>query len=87
MSLPLPPPLDAYFQAVNAHDAGRIAACFATDAVVHDERRDLIGREAIRAWAEETGRRYRHTAEPMSVEAGADRTVAMARVTGEFPGR
>ena len=86
MSPTLPPPLDAYFHAVNAHDADRIAACFAPDAVVHDERQDQVGREAIRAWADETGRRYRHTAEVLSVEAGADRTVVTARVTGDFPG-
>ena len=86
MSIALPPPLDTYFAAVNAHDADRIALCFGPDAVVHDEREDRIGRVAIRAWADETGRRYRHTAEVLSVEAGADRTVVTARVAGDFPG-
>lgn len=82
----MPAPLGAYFPAVNAHDADRIAACFAEDAVVHDERPDRVGREAIRAWADETGRRYRHTAKVLSVEAAADRSVVTARVTGDFPG-
>lgn len=85
MSLTPPPPLDAYFRAANGQNADAVAACFAADAVVHDERQDKVGREAIRAWADETGRRYRHTAEVLSVEAGADRTVVIARVTGDFP--
>ena len=45
----LPLLLDAYFDA-NAHDADGVAACFAADAVVHDERRDQVGCEAIRSW-------------------------------------
>ena len=82
----LPPPLDAYFSAANAHDADGVAACFATDAVVHDEHQDQVGRDAIRAWADETGRRYRHTAEVRAVETEGDRTTVTAKVSGNFPG-
>jgi hypothetical protein len=82
----LPPPLEVYFRAVNAHDADRIAACFTADAVVRDERQDQVGRDAIRAWADETGRRYRHTVDLLACAAEAGRTVVTARVTGDFPG-
>ena len=82
----LPPPLEAYFRAVNAHDADGIAACFTADAVVRDERQDQVGRDAIRAWADETGRRYRHTVDLLACAAEAGRTVVTARVTGDFPG-
>ena len=82
----LPSPLDAYFRAANVHDADDVAACFAVDAVVHDEREDRVGRAAIRAWADETGRRYRHTAEVLAVETEGGRAVMTAKVSGNFPG-
>lgn len=86
MSLDLPRPLGAYFEAVNAHDADRIALCFAPDAIVHDERQDKVGRDAIRAWAYETGRRYGHTVKVLHFQGGADRIVVTGRVAGYFPG-
>jgi ketosteroid isomerase-like protein len=86
MTLRLPPPLGEYFAAANTHDADRAAAVFAADAAVHDERQDIVGREAIRTWVDETGRKYRHTAEVVSVEARADWTLVTAQVTGDFPG-
>ena len=85
MSIALPPPLDTYFAAVNAHDAG-IALCFAPDAVVHDEREDRIGRVAIRAWADETRRRYRHSVEVLACATAAERVSVTGRVSGDFPG-
>ena len=54
----LPPLIADYFAASNAHDADAVAALFAEDARVHDERQDHRGREAIRGWAEETFRQY-----------------------------
>lgn len=86
MSIALPPPLDTYFTAVNAHDADRIALCFAPDAVVHDEREDRIGRAAIRTWADETGRRYRHSVEVLAGESAAGGVSVTGRVSGDFPG-
>ena len=75
----MPAPLDGYFAAVNAHDADGIAACFADDAIVRDEGGDIVGCEAIRAWADATGRKYRHTVDTMSVDESADRTIVTAR--------
>lgn len=86
MASPMPAPVSAYFAAANAHDADRIAACFAENAVVHDERGDIVGREAIRAWADATGRKYRHTAEIVSVEESGGGTIVTARIEGDFPG-
>jgi uncharacterized protein (TIGR02246 family) len=82
----LPRVLTDYFAAANAKDADRIAACFTDDAVVRDERRDWSGRDAIRAWAEETQRKYRYRAEVVKTEVVADRTVVTALLTGDFPG-
>ena len=86
MTVRLPTSVAEYFAAHNGDDAGRVAACFAADATVRDEGRDIRGREAIRAWAAETQRRYRFHAEVMAVEAVADRTAVTAHLTGDFPG-
>ena len=86
MTLKLPEPLSDYFAAANAHDPDRVAACFAADAVVHDEGIDIRGRDAIRAWAEKTSLKYHHRTDPSAVEEVADRTVVTARVAGDFPG-
>jgi ketosteroid isomerase-like protein len=86
MPMKLPEPLDAYFAAANANDADRAAACFAEDAIVRDEAHDIHGRDAVRAWVDETGRKYRYKAEVVAVEEVADRTVVTAHLTGDFPG-
>jgi len=86
MTVKLPEPLGEYFEAANTDDAQRVAACFAEDAVVHDEGRDFVGRAAVRAWADEARRKYRFQAEVLSMEAEADRTVVTAHLTGDFPG-
>ena len=75
-----------YFAAANTNDPDRVAACFAEGAVVHDEGRDIHGRNAIRAWAKETRRKYRFHAEILNAEEAADRTVVTAHLTGDFPG-
>jgi ketosteroid isomerase-like protein len=86
VTVKLPKPLNEYFTAANSDDADRVAACFAQDAVVRDEGRDIHGRGAIRAWAQETRRKYRFHAEVLRVEEAADRTVVTAHLTGDFPG-
>lgn len=86
MALQLHPTLETYFAAGNTDDADSVAACFADDAVVHDEGRDIVGRPAIHAWAVESRRQYRFHAQPLSVADAADRTVVTAHLTGDFPG-
>jgi ketosteroid isomerase-like protein len=75
-----------YFAAANSDDADRVAACFANEAVVHDEGRNIRGPGAIRAWAEETRRKYRYRAEVVRIEAAADGAIVTAHLTGDFPG-
>jgi ketosteroid isomerase-like protein len=86
MTVQLPDPLSVYFAAANTDDADRVAACFTEDALVHDEGRDIRGREAIRAWAADARRKYAFHAEVMAAEEAADRTVVTAHLTGDFPG-
>ena len=86
MSVTLPEPLDEYFASSNAHDPDRVAACFLNDARLHDEARDYRGQAAIRGWAEETARKYRHQQDVLAAEQEGDRHVVTVRITGHFPG-
>lgn len=86
MTVKLPGPIGAYFEAANGPDAEAIAACFAEDAHVLDEGRDHVGRAAVRDWAAEARRRYRFQAEPRSLEPDADGFSVTAHLTGDFPG-
>jgi hypothetical protein len=82
----LPDILDRYFTAQNAHDIDAMTACFATNAAVRDEGRDIVGRDAIRSWKEDTSARYRITAEPLEISSESGRVVVVARVSGTFDG-
>jgi hypothetical protein len=82
----LPDILDRHFAAQNAHDIEAMVACFAPDAVVRDEGKDIVGTQAIRAWKIETGAKYRITAEPLKSRPEAGRTVVVVEVSGTFPG-
>jgi hypothetical protein len=82
----LPDVLDRYFAAQNDHDIDAMVACFAADAAVRDEGRDLVGTDAIRAWKEETSAKYRIAAEPLESRVEDDRTIVIVKVSGAFDG-
>jgi hypothetical protein len=82
----LPSILGRYFAAQNDHDIDAMVACFASDAAVRDEERDIVGTDAIRSWKEETSAKYRITAEPIESSTGGDRTVVLVKVSGTFDG-
>jgi hypothetical protein len=86
MTIDLPPALERYFQAQNAHDIEALVACFAPDAAVRDEGHDIVGTDAIRAWKIETGAKYRVTVEPLQSRPEADTTIVVAKVSGTFLG-
>lgn len=85
-SLELPPAITSYWSAANAARIDEAAACFAADAVVHDESRIHQGTAAIRGWIEETTRQYQPTVEAIGVETKEGRHLVTARVSGTFPG-
>jgi len=82
----LPDILDRYYAAQNRHDIEAMVACFAADAVVHDEGRDIVGTVAIRAWKAETSTKYRITAEPIECRPEGDKTIVVVKVSGTFKG-
>ena len=82
----LPAAIAAYWAAANAGQAAAAAACFASDAEVHDEGRTHRGRKEIQAWVGETTRKYQPQVEPVRVRATDAGWAVAARVTGNFPG-
>lgn len=89
MPEPLPEVLNTYFEALNARRLDVAAACFAEDAVVHDEAEDHVGTVPIRFWIENTVRKYDFKAEPLSTgerQANDGSFRVPCRVSGNFPG-
>jgi hypothetical protein len=86
MSISLPPPIDLYFTSENTHDPSAIDRCFAVGAVVCDEGKIITGVSAIKAWRIETGEKYHHTVEPLSVSTRDGKVVVTGKVSGSFPG-
>ena len=60
--------------------------CFAEDALVRDEGREIRGRGNTRASAAHPGRIYRYTATVTAVEGRSAGVVVTAHLTGDFPG-
>src|ERR1700730_4212115 len=86
MTLNLPEPLARYFDAANAMDVDALVATFAPDGIVHDQSKEMHGRDAIRAWREHANKSDRAEAEPKSVEQHEDETKVVATLSGSFPG-
>jgi hypothetical protein len=86
MSIQLPAPIDLYFASENMHDPSAIEMCFAANAIVRDEGKAITGLVAIKAWRVETGEKYHHTIEPLSVSALGDMVIVRGEISGEFPG-
>lgn len=79
-------PVAAYFEAERGNDYEKLAQCFAEDAVLHDERRDIEGRAAIRDWLAEAKRRYQHETTVLSASTEGDKVRVETRVAGQFSG-
>lgn len=82
----LPQAIAGYVEAANAQAPERLAACFNTDAVVHDEGRERCGRGEIAAWARDTALRYGATIEPAGLDDAGGGHRLRALVRGNFPG-
>lgn len=82
----LPPPILAYFDADERNDRAALIKVFAPDAVVTDEGRSHVGRDAIGAWWSAAKATYQNTTEPLEMTERGDVTEILARVAGQFPG-
>jgi hypothetical protein len=79
-------PIQCYFAAANARRTDDACDCFSPDAHVHDENHDHHGTAAIRAWIEETGRKYQPQVEILRTEETGDSVTVTGLVSGDFPG-
>ena len=86
MTLNLPKPIAAYFEADRSRDAAAVALCFSEDAVVRDESRVHAGRDAIRWWKAEASSKFAYIVEPFGMAVDGDRIVVSGHVSGDFPG-
>jgi hypothetical protein len=85
MSIDLPRPIAAYFEA-DKRGAAALSQCFTGDAVVKDEGRTWNGLAEIQRWKADAAARYSYISEPFSVVEKDGRTIVASRVTGSFPG-
>ena len=86
MPLDLPAPIAEYFTAERARDLLALAHCFVDDGVVRDEGGTFSGTTTIRDWSAAAGKRFQHTAEPLSVIHRDGATIVAGRIAGDFPG-
>jgi hypothetical protein len=86
MSMNLPPIIENYINANNAHDVKSILACFIDDAVVRDENETHRGKIDIERWLRTTIEKYKFQFKPLGLEARDHETVVAVQVSGTFPG-
>jgi hypothetical protein len=82
----LPGAIARYFEAANRFDSAAAAACCATDATVHDEGHEHVGRKAIQTWISNAGENYQPHVTVLTAAAADDNFIVTARVSGKFPG-
>ena len=82
----LPPVIQRYIDASNAHDVRAILDCFADDAVVRDENAIRHGKIDIRRWATETIEKYKFQFKPISAAERDAETILTVEISGSFAG-
>src|SRR5882762_928651 len=86
MSIQLPDPIARYVQIANSDTLEAVPACFAPNAIVHDEGQTYQGVAAIKNWMAATKKKYGHTVAPLELAERGGQNVLKARLTGNFPG-
>ncbi|CDG85435.1 nuclear transport factor 2 family protein [Janthinobacterium agaricidamnosum] len=86
MSLTLPQVVADYFHAENTKDIGGIARCFASDGVVRDNNKVHQGHDAIKAWKEDSSKKYSAIIVPDAAQTHDERCTVSTTVSGNFPG-
>jgi len=86
MPIKLPPLIQHYIDASNAHDVKSILGCFADDAVVRDENAAHRGKIDIEPWITTTIEKYKFQFQQLSSQERGNETVVTVEVSGTFPG-
>jgi ketosteroid isomerase-like protein len=64
MTIKLPRIINDYVDASNAHDVKSVVACFADNALVHDEGKDFRRKKMIEDWITKTIDKYKSSSSP-----------------------
>ena len=86
MNINLPPIIQKYIDASNAHDVESILACFNDDAVVRDENETRRGQIDIERWLRTTIEKYKFRFKPLSSQQSDSEIVVSVEVSGTFSG-
>ena len=84
MRPPIPVVLAEHIRAVNAFDTEAILRTFAADALVNDNRREIVGAEAIRRWVDKELVGDKVTMEVREVGEHSGITIIRARYDGLY---
>lgn len=83
----MPEVIQRYQRASDEQDWNTLVACFTDDATVTDEERTYRGRDAIRAWREESARKYTFTSTVLDAKKlSEDSYEITSMLRGNFPG-
>ena len=82
----LPSLITDFVKAENSRDSSAVVACFAEDAVVQDEGREMRGLLAIKEWSDKSFERFQFDIAPNGVSETGEKTVLTTTLTGNFPG-
>ena len=86
MSIKLPPLIQKYIDASNAHDVKLILACFNDDAIVRDENETRRGKIDIERWLRTTIEKYKFQFRLLKAAAHDSEIIVAIEVSGTFPG-
>jgi len=86
MTIKLPPLMTAFIKAKNSYDITAFVACFADNAVVHDEGQEMRGTDAIRKWIEASNEKYKDTLCATGLTERGNQIILTALVSGNFDG-
>jgi ketosteroid isomerase-like protein len=75
-----------FVKAQNSRDSDAVVACFAEDAIVQDEGREMRGLPAIKEWSDRGFQRFQFDIAPAGVAETGEKIVLTSTVTGNFPG-
>jgi ketosteroid isomerase-like protein len=86
MTIKLPRIINDYVDASNAHDVKSVVACFADNALVHDEGKDFRSKKMIEDWIVKTIDKYKFQFKPVSIKDDNTEVVVAVEVSGTFDG-
>jgi len=82
----LPAVLAELVTAQNDHNSHAFAEVFSNNALVHDEGKEYSGKASIKAWNENTNKKYNTRLEPEDLQEKGGEIILTVQVSGTFEG-